>query len=282
MSVMNDGLTVVEAALGLPRMEACMPPKVPAPKPGPCPGSKRGSGLVRKAAAPKVTARKQPPKLPPQPDVKVLDRLQDVAPTGFDWMKSPDIDRRAKGFWFGQLGDQQRIRQVFRNIEAGREPLDGVDTSGRVSFYSNAQSYQSVLDGGFEPSTTEQDMRNDLVSAGRWVASQMRDPKPSTQPLYRGIRMRSSELPQPGDRFSTDIASWAEERRWADHFARQPEDEKLGRVGDLEVVMRMQGPKRTVPLGSNYLDEHLAGGQYEVVSVSGKGRKRTITIREVQ
>lgn len=49
-----DGLTVVEDLWGLTRVEGCM---VPTPKPGPCPGTKRGTKkaatAVKKAAAPK-------------------------------------------------------------------------------------------------------------------------------------------------------------------------------------------------------------------------------------
>lgn len=62
MQFFSDGLAVIDDALGLPRIEACMPPHVPVPKPGPCPGTKRGPGSTVKKAARKATAapRKKP------------------------------------------------------------------------------------------------------------------------------------------------------------------------------------------------------------------------------
>lgn len=49
-------LRIAGAPLSFTRVEACMPPKVPVPKPGPCPGTKRGAkkaaDAVKKAATP--------------------------------------------------------------------------------------------------------------------------------------------------------------------------------------------------------------------------------------
>lgn len=50
MSFSGDGLAVVEDVFGLTRFEACLPPHVASPKPGPCPGKGKAGKAVKKAA----------------------------------------------------------------------------------------------------------------------------------------------------------------------------------------------------------------------------------------
>lgn len=292
-------LAVLDDVLGLSSISACMPPRSPVPKPGPCPGAKRGVAKVARvakaAAGKKPAARRKLGALPPQPPIKALTREKytDLPRKGtlvlpgneFGWMQSDDVGLRARGFWYGRFEDQRNIRQVVRNIDAGRDPLEGVDRAASV--YTEAAVYRSKdgPDGGptFEPVVTVDDLDNDYVSAGRWLAGRLREQQPTTRPLYRGMLMRRDELPQAGDRFSTDIASWTDQKDWAQYYADLEADPDLGRVGDTRVVFKMIGPKHSVPFDEErFLGEHVARGDYEVVSVSGKGRRRTVTVREVQ
>ena len=66
-----DGLAVIEGLCGL-TVQACMPPAVPVPKPGPCPGKRGPGGAVKKAVKKAVATPKAPrsgatPKAPKTP-----------------------------------------------------------------------------------------------------------------------------------------------------------------------------------------------------------------------
>lgn len=60
MSFSGDGLAVVEDIFGLMRVEGCMPPHVPSPRPGPCKGSKAKKAVtkaIKKPAAKKTSGK---------------------------------------------------------------------------------------------------------------------------------------------------------------------------------------------------------------------------------
>lgn len=271
--------------------------------PGPCKGWKKGGTKAPDApaaAAPAKGKRKSGPrptasekvKLPKQPKLKVANRSA-IGAEG--WMTRDDPARRAMGFWQGRFSDQRAIRQVFRNIAAGKKDLvDGLDLDKNRNWdltYLNVEEppplgvgYEKWVEqhNGEPPLVFDRaDLKNELISAGRWLHEALADAPVTTQPLYRGIRMNRADLPAVGDQWESDVASWAEERYWAEHYARQPEDAKYGRVGDTEVVFRLNGPKRSVDLGPDLLDEHLTQGKYKVTKVSGSGRKRFVTVEEV-
>lgn len=222
------------------------------------------------------------PALPDQPAISPPPRFTSdgwmaFPGTGYGWITSTDIADRAKGFWFGRFADQQKIRAVYRNIAAGRDPMDGVTTTG--SWYTSAISYNSKT-GKERPLVTEHDMRNDLISAALWITNVLRTAPQTTAPLYRGVLLHRRDIPAAGDRLTFDLASWAQERGWAEYYAGLPADAETGREGDTEAVYRISGFKHSVHLGSECLDEHLATGTYEVIKVSGRGRRRFITLRE--
>jgi len=217
--------------------------------------------------------------LPPQPPLKAAPRGSIFAE---GWMDSDDPAERAAGFWQGAFRDQRAIRSVFRNITEGKaDPLDGIDLDRGWNL-----TYLRVEPPGTEEGSDARvydkgDLRNELISAARWLHRSLADAPVTTQPLYRGMRMRRSEVPKVGESFDADVVSWAEERYWGEHYAELPEDESLGRAGDTEVVFRLNGPKRSVDLGEGYLDEHLTQGRYRVTRVTGTGRRRFVTLEEV-
>lgn len=227
--------------------------------------------------------------LPDQPPVKVAPRFGDYAE---GWMREADPADRAARFWQGRFTDQRTIRQVFRNITAGADPLEGVDlddphlapgylhvTPDRPEGmdWDTWEEHSKTLPKFY----TKEDLGNELVSAARWLHESLADAPVTTEPLYRGMRMNRSAIPEPGDTWEADVISWAEQRYEVERYAWMPEDPELGRVGDTEVVMRLRGPKRSVDLGPGLLNEHLTQGRYRVVSVTGRGRRRFITVEEV-
>lgn len=231
--------------------------------------------------------------LPPRPGVKPAPSGSIMGP---NWIGLEDPGDRAAHFWQGRFSDQQAIRQVFRNISAGRDPVDGLDLETNRNWdldYLRAERprprgvsweewEEKHPNGEGAPRVYDRaDLRDELVNAGRWLHEQLANAPVTTQPLYRGMRMKKADVPQVGEEFDVDVASWAEERWQIERYAWMPEDPELGRVGEMEVVLRLNGPKRSVDLGPGLLDEHLTQGRYRVAKVSGRGRKRFITLEEV-
>jgi hypothetical protein len=230
-------------------------------------------------------------KLPPRPAVKVAPRSSFMGP---NWVSIEDPDQRASYFWQGRFSDQQAIRQVFRNIAADKDPVDGLNletnSNWNLHFLRTEQprppgqsweDYEAQYPDGGPRVYDRDDLRNELVNAASWLHEQLANAPVTTQPLYRGMRMKRGDVPKVGDTWGSDVMSWAEQRWQVERYAWMPEDPELGRVGEMEVVFRLNGPKRSVDLGPDLLDEHLTQGKYRVVKVSGKGRKRFITVEEV-
>lgn len=232
-------------------------------------------------------------KLPPRPVVKAAPRGSIMGP---NWDQMDDPDERAAHFWQGRFSDQQAIRKVFRNIAAGNDPVEGLDLENNSNWDLHLlrtepprppgqswEEYEAQYPDGDTPRVYDRDdLRNELVNAGVWLHEQLANAPVTTQPLYRGMRMKRDDVPAVGDEWGSDVMSWAEERWQVERYAWMPEDPALGRVGEMEVVFRLNGPKRSVDLGPGLLDEHLTQGKYRVVKVSGKGRKRFITVEEVE
>jgi len=225
-------------------------------------------------------------KLPPQPQIRPAPRF---AMNTSPWMGMEDPADRAAHFWQGRFSDQRAIRQTFRNVAAGDDPMaQGVlDNPLAPGYLHVTQDRPAGMDWDEweahpkEQFYTEDDLRNELVSAARWLHESLANAPVTTEPLYRGMRMPRSAIPEPGDTWESDVISWAEQRWQVEQYAWKPEDPELGRVGDTEVVMRLVGPKRSVDLGPGLLDEHLTQGRYRVLKVTGKGNKRFITVEEV-
>jgi hypothetical protein len=231
-------------------------------------------------------------KLPPRPAVKVAPRGSTMGP---NWDQLDDPDDRAAHFWQGRFSDQQAIRQVFRNIAAGKDPVDGLNLETNRNWDLHLlrteeprppgmawEDYEAAYPDGGPRVYDRDDLRNELVNAGVWLHEQLANAPVTTQPLYRGMRMKRDDVPAVGDTWGSDVMSWAEQRWQVERYAWMPEDPATGRVGEMEVVFRLNGPKRSVDLGEGLLDEHLTQGKYRVVKVSGKGRKRFITVEEVE
>ena len=229
--------------------------------------------------------------LPPRPAVRPAPRFSTGGP---NWASVADPDERASRFWQGRFSDQQAIRRVFRNIAAGRDPVDGlnletnhnwdlhllnteIERPERISW----EDWEAQHPDGIPKFYDREDLRNELVNAGIWLHEQLAAAPITTQPLYRGMRMKAADVPKVGDTWGSDVMSWAEQRWQVERYAWMPEDPELGRVGEMEVVFRLNGPKRSVDLGPGLLDEHLTQGNYRVAKVTGKGRKRFITVEEV-
>jgi hypothetical protein len=209
------------------------------------------------------------------------------------WMHRTDLAERAAGFWQGRFGDQRAIRDVFRNINAGREPMDGINLDKGFNMTYLRVEERPPLGIGWEQWEADHpdggprvydkdDLRDELTNAALWLRESLADAPVTRQPLYRGLRMKKADIPAVGDAWDSDVISWAEDRGWAEVYAMREEDPELGRVGEMEVVLKLAGPKRSVDLGPELLDEHLTSGRYRVTRVSGKGRKRFVTVEEVQ
>lgn len=237
---------------------------------------------VEEATADEIAQASQAVKLPPQPPLKTPpERPYEGVPlhghltVWEDWQRDPTPAGRAVGFWQKYLFDQQMIRRVFDNMATGKNDLlDGVDLD------SGFETYLEATDWNKKPIFDKNDLRNDLVSAARWFHEQLQNPQTTARPLYRGMLIDRKQIPNPGDTFSNKLASWAEDRYWAEYYAGQKPMPEFGRTGDTEVVFRLQGNKKSVPLHDG-LGEHVAAGTYRVVRVTGSGRKRFITVEEV-
>lgn len=245
--------------------------------------SVRAQRIARRGLRPTASDQVKVPEMRPFKDSRFATAGTSVI---FDdgWPQNDDPDDRYSGFWQKRFTNQRAIRQVFRNMAAGKtgdELYDGVDMDSFMHMDARTYDPNAPEDDPGTPYFTEDDLKADLHNAAVWLHTQLAQAPVNTNPLYRGMRMRASEVPKPGDEFSTDVASWAEERFWGEHYARLEEDPSLGRVGDIEVVFRLNGPKRSVDLGPGKLDEHLTQGRYRVTRVSGQGRKRFINLEEV-
>jgi len=232
-------------------------------------------------------------RLPPQPRVKVAPRGS-MAGQGSWWTLNEDLAERASHFWQGRFSDQRAIRQVFRNIAQGKEdPVDGLNLDTNPNWDLTYFRVDKPVPRGVsweqweaehphgDPVFDREDLRNDLVSAARWLHQSLAAAPVSRQPLYRGLRMKKDDLPQVGDEFDADVISWSEDRDWGEIYASRDEDPSLGRVGEMQVVLKLAGPHRSVDLGPELLDEHLTQGRYRVKSITGRGRRRFVTIEEV-
>lgn len=232
-------------------------------------------------------------KLPPQPPIKPAPVGSFMGP---NWVGSNDPEERASHFWQERFSDQQAIRQVFRNIAAGQaDPTASLNLDTNPNWDltylrtepprpvgQSWEQYEALYPNGVgSPRLYDrEDLRNELVNAARWLHESLADAPVTTQPLYRGMRMKKADVPEVGATFEGDVMSWAEQRWQVERYAWMPEDPSLGRVGEMEVVFKLRGPKRSVDLGPGLLDEHLTQGKYKVVSVTGRGRKRFITVEE--
>lgn len=249
------------------RVEGCRPPHVAIPHPGPC----KGTGRLRKTGKPKAKAKPRQPhaaaKLPPQPPLKIAAEEGSTEPRPWQTYENPGD--RTYGMWTEAFADQQAIRHVFRNMATGKAALDGVTIPDH-----DHTMYFDPTTAGEEPEFTTADYHNDLVSAARWLHNQFtrQDKLEEDDILYRGMRLRAAEVPQPGDRFSTDISSWAIEDETAKHYASMAEDTRLGRIGDKQVIFELADPQQAITLAdpdydSNMAPEFLIRGDFEVTGV---------------
>lgn len=250
-----------------------------------------GGRWIDSAGSPGPT-RSSEVKLPPRSPVKAAPRAA-IFTDG--WMHREDPAERAAGFWQGRFSDQRAIRQVFRNIATGKgDPTDGLnldtDRNWDMTYLRAEQppprgvgwEEWTAQHGGNVPRVYDRDdLRDELVNAGRWLHEALAAAPTSTAPLYRGLRMDRADVPKVGDSWDSDVISWAEDRGWAEVYAGMEEDPTLGRVGKTEVVLRLSGKKRSVDLGPEYLDEHLTQGRYRVTRVTGTGNRRFVTVEEV-
>jgi hypothetical protein len=261
------------------RVEGCKPPHVTIPHPGPC----KGTGRLTKAIKPKTKAKPRQqdrtPSLPPQPPLKVAAEEGDIEPRPWQTYENPD--GRTYGMWTEAFADQQAIRHVFRNIATGKAALDGVKVPHRdQTLYFDPTTAQG------EPEFTTSDYHNDLISAARWLHTTFarQDKLDPDDILYRGMRLRASEVPKPGDRFSTDISSWATEDDTAQRYASMAEDPSLGRIGDRQVIFELSEPQQAIILADPDLDsmlepEFLIRGDFEVIGVNEDDGYTRIQIR---
>lgn len=191
------------------------------------------------------------------------------------WVFELDADKRAAGLWASSFNGMDAVRQVMRNRAAGRTDFEDFA-------FSSKRFDRTVL---AMESYSESDLRNDVLSAAMLFEKKLRDAPTGRKRLYRGMRLSSDSIPQPGAVFDQDIASWTAAKNWADVYANMNDEYHQG---DVAVMMRLEGPHRSVDINDDLpsfmrgSEEHLTSGKYRVKSVTGSGRKRTVVVEEVR
>lgn len=211
------------------------------------------------------------------PDVKVMptDAEGAIFALGDEpWVFERDPDKRAVGLWASSFNGMDAIRQVMRNRAAGRADFHDFTLSSR-------RFNDTVLQ---MPEYSEHDLKDDVLAAAINFRNRLNDAPTAGGRLYRGMRFSTDSIPKPGDTFTQDVASWTDDKGWANVYANA--DDEYHR-GDVAVIMRLEGQHRSVNINDDLptfmrgSGEHIAGGTYRVKSITGRGKKRTIVVEEV-
>ncbi|MET0416539.1 MAG: hypothetical protein ABW022_11020 [Actinoplanes sp.] len=223
-----------------------------------------------------------PPKEPKARVVNVLPRFESVFAQ--PWQRIEDPEQRVGSMWSGSFFTMQAIRQAMRNRRAGKPLLEGTPLSrGRFDVFRDRIDED---DPDSKQMYSESDFEVDVDNASRLIEYKLQTAPKSRKALYRGIRLDVAKMFKVGERFSSDIASWTENRDWATVYS-LTEDESTGHIGDAAVIVKLAGEKHSVNIdgivdaGQRGSKEHLARGEYEVVKVTGRGKKYTVEVREV-
>jgi hypothetical protein len=240
----GDGLAVVEQVFGLGRIEACLPPHVPVPKKGPCPGSKKAASTVSKIAKKAVAKPKAKPKAAaPQPG-------KDKAPDG-----GGDFAQR-----FKQAEDSWQDARNAATI-SGAQSLQGRDKVGgmpvgkiRDGLDNYKGDFFDDINGGLRRSGGKP-LRGERGADVKAISAAMSESTlDSDVAVYRGIEdaQRLFGAAWPGDGDATGLewedpafTSTTTSRRVADSFI------SFGGGRGKPVLMRILVPKGTHAIGMN-------------------------------
>lgn len=145
------------------------------------------------------------------PDLKVL--TADAA--GRDkWLTSSDPATRAASAWSALRGQMTAIRQATKNVQQGKDPLDGVDLEHSHIVGPTLKKRK----GGKTQQYTMDDVKADIVSAAHWFADEQG--KHTTLPgeQYRGMRVEKPNF-HVGDNVDLDMTSWTSKPSIANIYA---------------------------------------------------------------
>jgi hypothetical protein len=208
----------------------------------------------------------------------VMDRFNSVFAQG--WQKQSDPELRAGGLWSESFFGLSAVRNGIRNIRAGRDPLEDTKLSrGRYDIFRDEDADGSSI-------YTEDDFRNDVISAAGIWEEKIHNAPLHGKLLYRGLRLPSDRMFTVGEIFTQDISSWTEDRDWASVYANK-EDSSTGHIGDIAVIIKLVGKKHSADIddivGSSQhgSKEHIASGSYRVRKITGRGKKFTVEVEEI-
>lgn len=229
------------------------------------------------APAPKVATRAEP-----SGPLNVLDRLE--ATFSQPWQKQSEPLQRAAGLWAESFFGLEAVRNAMRNIRNGIDPLEGTDLRrGRLDVF---RDHQNQDDESSPHLYSEEDFRNDVVSAANLWEQKLTGARANRKVLYRGLRMNPAEMYKVGDEFSQGVSSWTEDRSLSEFYA-NIEDESTGHIGSASVVVKLIGSKHSFNIDPHLgyamkgSKEHIARGRYRVVKVTSKGSRYTVEVEEV-
>lgn len=203
---------------------------------------------------------------PTSPQVKVLNWNDHLG--GTDWQRSPDRAVRASNLWAQTYEGMDAMRLTLRNINAGREPLAGVDLSGaKLRAFTEAKNVSdlSVAYG-------EQELRDEVVSGALAMQEMLATAQPTQQALFRGMRIADPRSTlHPGEVIDVDLSSATPKSDVATMYARN----------------RLEGEQKPVLMvirpgvrATNIDDGRMMGGQRGSEEHLVTGRLNVVEIRE--
>lgn len=228
------------------------------------------------------------------PDVHVMPYSASDHADPEPWQRSADRHERAGAIWSDTFHGLHAVRETMRNLWAGRAHDDGIDpVRGWLSKYTDAGARYEPIPGMSNTvaavkgtgTYTREHMAADIHSAALTLQQRLAAAPVITKRLYRGMRLDPADIPTEGSTFDQDVASWTDQKDWAQVYAHAREDQFTR--GSHHVIMRMVGPKRASDMygilapGMNGSGEHIASGRYRVRKVSKRGRQVTVEVEQV-
>lgn len=214
-----------------------------------------------------------PPSLPggasmPPRAVKLRDDL-DALPED-DWRAQPDPEKRAVAMWQWEYESMQAIEDIALNVEAGRDPFDGVELDEK--WLKRKRRAWVKTDRGedeIDDAYSDDEIRDFLYEAARVMIELVDRDSEEIPRLWRG--MRTNGIPfSVGDVIDSEFVSFTTSENEAQVYTREADQ---FRSGDTRVLVVMKNA-RALPLkGSatgrmSQSDEHLYRGGLRVVDVS--------------
>jgi hypothetical protein len=196
---------------------------------------------------------------------------------GFEYQFSDDPEFRDTYVWSTTFAGQTVTRDVTRNLDAGREPFEGVDTEGGfIGVASRAQNFTTGETYGTDAA------KDDVLNSATTIHRGLSDPQTFDYELHRGMRVDAAPTVfTPGTEFSSDISSWSTQTSVARLYTTPSPKAGRPESGD-RVIMRVtggRGMKFTSHHASGTMQgEHLLRGDFRVTSAAWRDDLFEVTV----